>query len=160
MRVAVLILAIFGAVLGVVFSFFAMTVGSIYGAFTGDATIVLLGLSALGACVFAIVCAGVNFGSRRKKLAAFGLIIAALWHVISISAFGIPGLIFFLLAGILGFFVEDTTDRLDESPPPPDEEPSLVEIERTLRSLESLREGGLLTDAEYEAARQRALDGR
>ena len=106
MRVVVLVLAIIGGVLGVLFAFLAMFVGAIGEELTGDSTVIWLGLSALGASVLGIICGATSFGSRRKKLSAFGLIVAAIWHAISISLFGIPGLIFFLLAGLLGFFVK------------------------------------------------------
>ena len=106
MRVVVLVLAIIGGVLGVMFAFMAMFVGAIGEELTGDSTVIWLGLSALGAAILGIVSGATSFGSRRKKLSALGLIVAAIWHVVSISFFGIPALVFFLLAGILGFFVK------------------------------------------------------
>ena len=81
------------------FGLFAMAVG---GLGAGN-SIVGLGISAIAASVMGILCGGLYFGGKRQGLMSAGLIVAAIWHLISISAFAIPGFLLLLLAGIFAW---------------------------------------------------------
>ena len=116
MRVTVLVLAIIGGALGILFGFLALIFGLLDEEFTGDRSIIWLGISALAASVAGIVFGSMSFGSTHQKIAALGLIASAIWHVVSISLFGIPGMLFLLLAGVLGFFVK--RPRVESTSPP------------------------------------------
>lgn len=106
MRTAALVLAILGGVFGILFGLFAIAVGGFASAFDEGSgnSVVGLGVSAIAAAVFGIVCGGLNFAEKRPRLAAGGMIAAAIWHLISISFFGALGFLFLLFAGVFGWF--------------------------------------------------------
>ncbi len=109
MKVASLIMAIIGVVFGVIFGLLAMAVGGIAEELDaeGGNTVVWLGLSAVVACIFGMVCSAFHFAGRRQGWMAVGILVAAAWHLISLSAFGAPGFILLLLAGIFALFGRD-----------------------------------------------------
>lgn len=106
MRIASFVMAIIGTVFGIIFGLFAMAVGGVANAFSegaGDG-VVALGMSAIAACLFGMLCSGFHFGGKRQGWMAAGLFVAAGWHVISISWYGAPGFLFFFLAALFAVF--------------------------------------------------------
>lgn len=109
MKVTSLVMAIIGAVFGIVMGLIAMAAGGIGNALeegSGNG-VVGLGVSAIVACVFAMLCSGFHFAGKRQGLMTIGLWVALVWHVVSISFFAIPGGIFLLLAAIFAIFGRD-----------------------------------------------------
>ena len=105
MRVASLVMVIIGVVFGVMMGLVAMAVGSVSNALGGSGTIAIwLGVSALGSCFFAMICAVVHFNGNRTTLMSWLLLVTVIWHVVSISAFAIPGAFFLLLGTIFAWF--------------------------------------------------------
>jgi hypothetical protein len=105
MRVTTLVMGILGGVFGIILGLAAMAAGGMSNAFesgSGNGA-VGLGISALLASAFGIVCASIYFSGRRPGLMTLGLLVATVWLVISISAFAIPGALFFLLATLFAF---------------------------------------------------------
>ena len=119
MRTSAFVFAIIGAVFGAILGLVAMAVG---GAATeldvegGDQTIGL-GLSAIAAAGFAVLCAGLYYGGKHRTLMAWGLLIAAVWHLVSISAFGIPGFLFILLASFFAWLGRKERRQIDARTP-------------------------------------------
>jgi hypothetical protein len=102
---AVLVLTIVGAVLGVLFGLFAIALATVGGAFEveGVEEVRWLGLSAIAASAFAVLCAGLYYAGVRRGLMSLGLLVAAIWHLISISLYAIPGSLFFGIAALVAF---------------------------------------------------------
>jgi|GEM_PF-2975598 len=100
---AVLAIALAGAGVGLAFALIALIAGDV----ADDGEIVGLGVSAL---VSALVGGGAgichSLGRWRTGMAAL-LVVAALWHLVSISLFGIPGFVVLLIAGIVAFLERD-----------------------------------------------------
>lgn len=111
LRIASFVMAIIGVVFGIMFGLIAMAVGGIGNAVDEGSgnQVIWLGVSAILACVFAMVCSGLHFSGRSQGWAATGLFVAAFWHLISISAFGVPGFIFLLLAAVFAAFGRGNT---------------------------------------------------
>ena len=105
MRVAVLICAIIGGVFGMGMGLVAMAVGGIGNvAEEGSGnSLVGLGISAIVAAIVGLVCGVLHYGGKARTLMAALLVVATLWHVVSISFFSIPGAIFLGLAALFGF---------------------------------------------------------
>lgn len=106
MRGVALGMAIAGGVVGILFGLLAMLIGGTANAFeegSGD-TVVWLGVSAIASSVVGILAGGLYFGKKRPKLMVLILLVASIWHLVSISVFGIPGFIFLLLATIFAWF--------------------------------------------------------
>ncbi len=93
-------MAILGTVFGIFWGLIAMVVGAADNELNGDSSIVWLGISAIAACCVAMTASGFHFSGKRTGWATVALFVATIWHVVSISAFGIPGFIFLLLAAI------------------------------------------------------------
>lgn len=110
MKVTSLVMAIIGAVFGILMGLIAMAVGGVGNALEEGAGNQAIGLaiSAISACAFAMLCSGFHFAGKWQGLMAIGLWIALAWHVVSISFFAIPGGIFLLLAAIFATFGRDT----------------------------------------------------
>jgi hypothetical protein len=107
---AVLFLTLLGAAFGILLGLLAMAFGGVSNAVDeGSGTsLVALGVSAILAVIAAVVFAGIYVSGRHRTLMAWGLLGAAIWHLISISGFGIPGFVFFLLAAIFAWFGRKT----------------------------------------------------
>jgi hypothetical protein len=104
-KVASLVMVIIGTVFGVIFGLIAMAAGGAANALGGSGTtVVWLGVSAILACVVGMLCSGFHFAGNRTGWMTFGIFVAAIWHVVSISAFGIPGFIFLFLGAIFALF--------------------------------------------------------
>ena len=102
MKTVSLVMAIIGVVFGILFGLLAMAIGGIGNELeegSGNG-VIGLGISAILACVFSMVCSALHFSGTRPGLMSILLFVGAFWHLISISAFGIPGFIFLLLAAI------------------------------------------------------------
>ncbi len=92
-RTAEMVLSIIGGVFGLLGGLFAI----IMAAFSSE--LLILGLSAIIASIVGII-AGVMVKKDNKLYGAL-LIISAIWLLISISAFAIPGTVLLGIAGIL-----------------------------------------------------------
>lgn len=92
-RTAEMVLSIIGGVFGLLGGLFAIIMSS----FSSD--LLILGLSAILASIVGII-AGVMV-KKDQKLYGILLIVAAIWLLISISAFAIPGTVLLGIAGIL-----------------------------------------------------------
>ena len=92
-RTAELVLSIIGGVFGLLGGLFAIVMA----AFSSE--LLVLGLSAIIASIVGII-AGVMV-KKDQKLYGVLLIISAIWLLISISAFAIPGTVLLGIAGVL-----------------------------------------------------------
>ncbi len=95
-RIVELVLGIIGGILGLlggafalVFSAFAPSVGG-------------LGISAVLASIAGIV--GAAYVMQNARVGGIILVVSALWLLISISAFGVPGAVLLGIAGLLALF--------------------------------------------------------
>ena len=163
MRVTSLVLAIIGGVVGIMFGLLAIAVGGASEEFEegSGTTVIWLGVSAIAASVVGIAAGGLHFGGKRRTLMSFALLVAAIWHLISISYFGIFGFLLLLLAAIFAWFgrkptageshtgglVAEGADRT------PNADPSTA-----LRRLEQLKEDGLINPDEYEEKRRNLVE--
>ena len=91
---------------------------------------------------------------------SFVLLIAAVWHLVSISFFGIFGFILLLLAAIFAWFSRKPADV--ETQPggmiAGETEPAGADPRTALRRLEQLKEESLITPEEYEEKRRALLE--
>ncbi|MEO9255910.1 MAG: SHOCT domain-containing protein [Tepidiformaceae bacterium] len=101
----VLGLAFIGASFGILLGLLAMAFGGVSNSVDegSGASLVALGVSAILAAMTAALFAGLYTSGRHRTLMAWGLFGAAIWHLVSISAFGIPGFVFFVLAAIFAW---------------------------------------------------------
>lgn len=105
MRTTTLIMGILGGAFGILMGLIAMVVGGVSNAMdegSGNGA-VWLGVSAIAAATTAIICASLAYAGRRPGLMAVFLVVTAIWHLISISFFAIPGTLFMLLAALFAF---------------------------------------------------------
>ena len=163
MRVTSLVLAIVGGVVGIMFGLIAMAVGGVSEEFEegSGTTVIWLGVSAIAASVLGIVAGGLHFGGKRRALMSFLLLVAAVWHLVSISYFGIFGFLLLLLAAIFAWFSrrpsaeEGQPGKLGaaEAARAPSADPS-----EDLRRLARMKEEGLITAEEYDEKRRKLLE--
>lgn len=101
----VLGLTFIGASFGILLGLLAMAFGGVSNSVDegSGASLVALGVSSILAAMAAALFAGLYTSGRHRTLMAWGLLFAAVWHLVSISAFGIPGFVFFLLAAIFAW---------------------------------------------------------
>jgi hypothetical protein len=113
-KTAAFILGLVGGVFATLFGILALAIGGIGNAFSSGSgnEIVGLAFSAMAAGAFAIICASVYFAGKFPGLMATGLAIAGIWHIISISYFGIVGGLLILLAALFAFLGRRTRGRL------------------------------------------------
>ena len=103
--------------------FMAMIVGGASEALeegSGD-MVIWLGVSGITACVFAMVGSGMHFSGNRTTLAASLITIGAIWHIVSIGAFSIPGAVFLLLGALFAWLSRgrhtDATEQANADAP-------------------------------------------
>lgn len=111
MRIAALVVGILGALAAFVMALFAAGVGSIGAVLhqSGAQEITGLALSAWGASILGLV--GAILALSKPVAAWICCFIAALWGVVSISAFGIPGGVLLLVAALLSFLEAHSQKR-------------------------------------------------
>jgi nitrate reductase NapE component len=163
MRVTSLVLAIVGGVVGIMFGLLAMAVGGVSDELEegSGTTVIWLGVSAIAASVLGIVAGGLHFGGKRRTLMSFVLLVAGVWHLVSISYFGIFGFLLLLLAAIFAWLSRKPS--ADEGQPgelvaaeaagAPSADPS-----EDFRRLAQMKEEGLITAEEYDEKRRRLLE--
>jgi len=105
MRTATFVLALVGGILGILMGFIAMAVGGVASALGSSegGSVVGLGISAIAASTLGIVCGSLYFARKASTVMALGLLVAAVWHFISISAFAVPGGTLLVIATLLAF---------------------------------------------------------
>lgn len=116
MRLAALIIGLFGGVLGFLAAVFAAGVGGL-GAVVGSGNaheVLWLGVSAFLAAVVGVI--GAALAMSKPTAAWLLLIIAAVWSVISTSAFGVPAGFLMFVAAVLAFVASRT--RVAPTVPP------------------------------------------
>ena len=106
MRIAAFVLGLLGGIFGMFMALIAMAVGGTSNALEEGSgnEVVGLGFSGLLAAIVALVAVSVYFGGKLPRTMCVLLLVTAIWHVISIGGFGVPGFILLLLAAILGWF--------------------------------------------------------
>lgn len=106
MRVSVLVFAILGGVFGMMLGLVAMAFGGIGNAVDDGAgnQLVGLGVSAIAAAIVGLVCGVLHFAGKARTLMSWLLTGAAVWHLVSISYFAIPGTIFLGLAALFAWW--------------------------------------------------------
>ena len=111
MKVAALVIGILGSIAAFVAALFAGGVGAIGGAIHahGAGGVGGLAVSAWLASILGLVGAILAIG--RPGAAWVCMLVAAVWVVISVSAFGIPGGVLLLIAAIFSFFEARTRKR-------------------------------------------------
>jgi hypothetical protein len=126
MRTATFVLGLVGGIFGILFGIVALAAGGIGNALDEGSgnQIVGLGVSAMAAATVAIICASIYFAGRRPGLMAAGLAIAGVWHVISISYFGIVGGLLILLAALFAFLGRKGFVQRPSSPASPPARPA------------------------------------
>ena len=87
----------------------AITVGGLGNVFDGGSgdQVIGLGLSAIAAVVASVVFAGLYVSGRNRLAMSWCLTGAAVWHLVSISAFGFPGFVFLVLGATFAFIGRD-----------------------------------------------------
>lgn len=103
-------MAILGTVFGIFWGLIAMAVGSASNSVDDDGSgtgVIWLGVSAILACSVAMTFSSFHFSGKKQGWMAGGIVVCSLWHLFSISYFGIPGFIFLVLAGIFAAFGKD-----------------------------------------------------
>lgn len=104
MRTVSLVLGLLGAVAAFVAALFAGAAGAVGGAFgmhhAGE--VGWLAISAWGASILGLIAAILVLS--RPTTAAWLLLIAMAWIVISVSAFGVPAGVLFALSAVFAFF--------------------------------------------------------
>ena len=161
MRVTSLVLAIIGGVVGIMFGLIAMAVGGVSEELEegSGTTVIWLGISAITASVVGIVAGGIYFGGKRTTLMCWVLLVAAIWHLISISYFGIFGFLLLALASVFAWFGRKTiADERYTGGMPAAEASGMVDLNTALRRLLQMKEDGLITPEEYEEKRRTILD--
>ncbi len=106
--VVVLVLTVLGALVGVMMGLVALTVGGLGNELedgSGD-QVIGLGLSAIAAVVASVVF-GLYVSGRNRLAMSWCLLGAAIWHLVSISAFGFPGFVFLILGATFAFVGRD-----------------------------------------------------
>jgi hypothetical protein len=123
MRTATFIIALLGGILGILMGFIAMAVGGIASAFGSSegGSIAGLGISAIAASMLGIVCGSLYYARKATLLMGFGLLISAVWHFISISAFAVPGGTLLIIATLLAFMGRGKAS----APKPPENAPAV-----------------------------------
>jgi hypothetical protein len=109
MRLAALIIGLFGGVLGFIAAVIAASAGGLATAFGahGGHTVLWLSVSAFLAAVLGVI--GAALAMSKPKAAWILLIIAAVWSVISTSAFGAPAGFLMFVAAVLAFIASRAT---------------------------------------------------
>ena len=105
----VVVLTVLGAVVGTMFGLIAIAVGGLGNEFddgSGD-QVIGLGLSAIAAVLVSVVLVGLYASGHHRTAMSWGLTGTAIWHLVSISVFGVPGFIFLVLGSVLAWTGRD-----------------------------------------------------
>ncbi|WP_455240649.1 DUF4064 domain-containing protein [Methanothermobacter tenebrarum] len=92
-RILELVLGIIGSIFGLLGGLFAI----VFSVFASD--LLYLGISAILASIVGII--GAIYVQRSPRNAGIILIVSAIWLLVSISAYAIPGTVFLGISGVL-----------------------------------------------------------
>lgn len=102
MRMASFIATLCGAGIGILFAFLVIAIGGVAGMSGGGGHMYqLLGFSGILACLAAVTISSIHFSGNAQVAMAVGLFVTAVWHLVSIGMFGVPGFLFLLTGAIL-----------------------------------------------------------
>lgn len=101
MKLAALIVGIFGSMAGFIGAILGLIVGGIDAAIGGGAQIAWLGFGAMGMSVVGLV--GAALAIAKPRIAAGAMVVSAIGGTISISLFYAPAAVLLLIAALLAF---------------------------------------------------------